>query len=623
MTSMVDIAASRAFIRKYINPFAVILTAIMLAFFWFRSLAVEPFDFDESVYRQMAEEVKRAGGWLSQPIFNGEVYHHKPPTYIALLALFSTLADGSIAQVTSFSSRTLSIFFSVASVFLIHQTWIFLSERKAKDTFESRRVNEFSVSPVYFVLMSFLPTIASSAVLLDPMLVFFTSLVVCCESIRLAKPKFGLGKKSIVLLGSVTGMTLATATKGLIGLVLPAGAAFLYALMCHFHELKQSGREFILNVLRTGIFHFFPVWLTALIFSTIFYYFLWMTGGSAFVEEFFIKHHFGRATAAMEGHSGSVFYYLPILIVGGGFSVAWLGYAILLSSLRRENSKLSALGSKLPNVELWLMSWCFFGVLFFSFLATKLPNYIWPIWPVLALWCAIAARGRSWRISEPCFKGIHFIVRWIPFLFPATLLAGGVIILMWKPIFADWILLKPREDAVVEAALEHFIPLSIGFIVAGLFLFAGALLLRWWGELSLKRRRESVLLSHGTARWIALFQVFACSVLMMLVIPAAEEVMTISVQQSTAKAKMFLGVGETLATSDLYSPNVVSSHGAPVHFGMGDDEWIFKEKRFNVILTPVWNVGLCQRHGYDIAQGSDFLRVCLRAYKRTLEGPGR
>lgn len=631
MAPNVEVVITRRFFRFFLSPLVVILSAGLLAFLWFRSLAIEPFDFDESVYRQMAEEMKRAGRWLSQPIFNGEPYNHKPPLYIGVLAGFSALADGSAQQVTSFSSRTISILFSVALAVVLHWTWRSLVGIPRADKFENRKINDFSVSPVFFLLMSFLPTFASSAVLLDPMLVFFTSLYVCSEALRIHAIKSSNPFARLYFVISVVGMAAATATKGLIGLVLPAGAALLFSISLHLRSLNSGVGKFVFEVMRTGIRDFLPAWITAALISGVFYLFLWQTGGSKFVEEFFIKHHFGRATSAMEGHSGSVLYYLPILFIGAGYTLTWLFYMCVIGSFRRdippqnESEESVVLIQRQKSKVLvmrWLVCWCVFCVGFFSFLATKLPNYIWPVWPSLALLAAVV--GCEFKVTLNGFARnvMHWVARWFVFLYPAFLLLAGFAVILFEPWFAHWFVLNPREQAVVESVMQHSLPLGIAFLIAGFLVLAGSLLLRRWGELSVKRGRASVFYTGGVARWLSLFQIAGCAVLMLVVVPVAEEVMTLSVQQSTVKARMFLGVGEKLAVADLYSPNVVSSSGEPVLLGIGSSEWIFTGARNNVILTPVWNVGLCRRHGYDIAQGSDYLRVCLRAYKRTLEGPG-
>ena len=631
MAPSLEVVSTRRFFRFFLSPLVVIVSAGLLAFLWFRSLAIEPFDFDESVYRQMAEEMKRAGSWLSQPVFNGEPYNHKPPLYIGILAGFSVLADGSAQQVTSFSSRTISILFSVALAVVLHLTWRSLVGIQRADKFEQRKINDFSLSPVFFLLMSFLPTFASSAVLLDPMLVFFTSLYVCSEALRIHSAKSSKTFSLLFFVTSVFGMAGATATKGLIGLVLPAGAALLFSISLHLRSMSSGLGKFAFDVMRTGIRDFLPAWIAAAFISGIFYFYLWQTGGAAFVEEFFIKHHFGRATSAMEGHSGSVLYYLPILFIGAGYTITWLLYMCVIGSFARkvlpqsESKESATLVQRQESQVLvvrWLLCWCSFCVGFFSFLATKLPNYIWPVWPALALLAGVVGCEFKVSLNGIARNVMHWFARWFVFLFPAFLLLVGFAVMLWEPFFARWFVLKPREEAIVSSVMQHSLPLGIGFLVAGFLVLAGSLLLRRWGELGVQRGRASVLYTGGVARWLSLFQIAGCAVLMLVVVPVAEEVMTLSVQQSTAKARMFLGVGEKLATSDLYSPNVVSSHGNPVLLGIGSSEWIFTGAEYNVILTPVWNIGLCRRHGYDIAQGSEYLRVCLRAYKRTLEGPG-
>ncbi|NBO38167.1 hypothetical protein EBU99_06260 [bacterium] len=620
--SLAELSAKRRFFRLVVSSYVPMILAALLFFFWFRSFAIEPFDFDEAIYRRMAEEMKAAGQWLSQPVFNGESYNHKPPTYIGVLAGLSYLIDGSAAQVTSFSSRFASVLCSLLTAALLHKTWKLLLGKKTHLHFEERHLVSQGVSPIIFILMSFLPTVASSAVLLDPMLVFFTSLFVCCEALRLLRnstAQFSF----YCFLGSVFGMFGATATKGLIGLVLPAGSAVLFCFLSELRNPEPMTLQSFFRMARKGSTRFLPQWMIAFFLSAGFYCLLWQTGGAGFVKEFFILHHFGRATSAMEGHSGPVFYYIPLLIIGGGFLLSWLSYLLLLPKSQsaliqsKEESKQST-----PTAQLWLFSWCAFCVLFFSLLATKLPNYIWPIWPILALLAALLSEKNSFTIAAKQSRALLFCARSFAFALPMIFFLCSIGIFLWKPFCSHFVELQPRELAIVSAVLPHETTLAVGFLLAALCLAFGAVCLLGWGERTLKKQHVNGLLLAGVARWLALSQVAACVALMVFVIPAAEEVMTSTVQQSTAKARMFLGVGDKLSTADLYSPNVVSSSGEPVVLGIGEGEWLFEQARANVILTPVWNVGVCTRHGYDVAQAVEYLRICLRTYQRTLEGPG-
>jgi hypothetical protein len=83
---------------------------------------------------------------------------------------------------------------------------------------------------------------------------------------------------------------------------------------------------------------------------------------------------------------------------------------------------------------------------------------------------------------------------------------------------------------------------------------------------------------------------------------------------------MVLGVGDRLSTADLYSPPVVSASNEPVVLGIGDAEWLFADPKTTVVLTPIWNLSVCEKSGFDVALAVEYLRICLRSYRQTLEG---
>ncbi|NBW82723.1 hypothetical protein EBR21_13310, partial [bacterium] len=282
MTEMTnpDVAGGRRSLKALLSPMVIIFIGGLVVLFCLRSFAIEPFDFDESIYRRMAEEMKASGHWLSQPVFNGEAYNHKPPTYIGALALLSWLIDGSEPQVTAFSSRFASLIFSFLTLFLLHSTWKKLTKRGSETRFEERHEHRSGISPVYFHLMCFLPTIAATAVLLDPLLVLFTSLFVCSEALRVHSRESGQSSAKILWFLSCLGMTGATATKGLLGLVLPAGSAFLYCFWQNSEMYEQDRTKYLWQSLRLGLMHFLPQALVAAIASAGFYGFLWSTGGA-------------------------------------------------------------------------------------------------------------------------------------------------------------------------------------------------------------------------------------------------------------------------------------------------------------------------------------------------------
>jgi 4-amino-4-deoxy-L-arabinose transferase-like glycosyltransferase len=101
---------------------------------------------------------------------------------------------------------------------------------------------------------------------------------------------------------------------------------------------------------------------------------LWRHGWS-FVEEFFIRHHFQRYTSNEFGHPQPVYFFIIVAVVG---LAPWTFFLIPASSRLR---------SVLRNDSLVTLAWVWAAIplLFFSFSESKLPGYILPIFPALAI----------------------------------------------------------------------------------------------------------------------------------------------------------------------------------------------------------------------------------------------
>lgn len=87
--------------------------------------------------------------------------------------------------------------------------------------------------------------------------------------------------------------------------------------------------------------------------------------GWAFIDGFFGRHNIGRFTGPMEGHSGGYLYYLPVALLA---LVPYTAVFIkMLGRLRRWGG---------GGLELYLLLWFGFVLVFFSFSSTKLPHYL-------------------------------------------------------------------------------------------------------------------------------------------------------------------------------------------------------------------------------------------------------
>lgn len=101
----------------------------------------------------------------------------------------------------------------------------------------------------------------------------------------------------------------------------------------------------------------------------------------AWLAGFFGEHNLQRATEAMEGHSGSIFYY-PIAVLCGFFP--WSIFAIptvllLWNRLTAEKAPAER------DADLFLACWVGVWIGIFSLASTKLPSYITPCYPAIAL----------------------------------------------------------------------------------------------------------------------------------------------------------------------------------------------------------------------------------------------
>ncbi|HEX8185250.1 MAG TPA: glycosyltransferase family 39 protein, partial [Blastocatellia bacterium] len=101
--------------------------------------------------------------------------------------------------------------------------------------------------------------------------------------------------------------------------------------------------------------------------------------GSAFVEEFFFRHHFQRYVANTFGHPQPFYFFFVVAVVG---IAPWTFFLIpAVARLRR----LAPRDAKEDSLLAFAWVWVALLLIFFSFSESKLPGYILPIFPALAI----------------------------------------------------------------------------------------------------------------------------------------------------------------------------------------------------------------------------------------------
>ena len=166
-------------------------------------------------------------------------------------------------------------------------------------------------------------------------------------------------------------MAIGVLTKGLIGIVLPGLVLVAYTL------IGRDWRVWRRLHLGTG----------SLIFLAIVapWFVLVSRRNPEFLSFFFVHEHFERFTSSVHHRSAPWWYFVPQVIVG---FLPWLGLALPMSRVVCEGG--SGPGFR-PSLFLGL--WAVVIFVFFSMSGSKLPGYIVPVFPALAMLGAVALDG--------------------------------------------------------------------------------------------------------------------------------------------------------------------------------------------------------------------------------------
>jgi len=134
--------------------------------------------------------------------------------------------------------------------------------------------------------------------------------------------------------------------------------------------------------------------------------------GSAFLEEFFWKHHFERFATGALMHVRPFWFYAPVLLAG---LFPWTPTLALL--FRRDLYRDRRIA--------FLAAWAAFGFVFFSASENKLPGYLLPLLPAIAALCGIrlAKAGRVEWLLAACAL-LLFVIPVIQPALPQALISG-------------------------------------------------------------------------------------------------------------------------------------------------------------------------------------------------------
>jgi 4-amino-4-deoxy-L-arabinose transferase-like glycosyltransferase len=323
-------------------------------------------DVDEGVNAEASREMLEAGNWLV-PTFNFELRTAKP-----IMINWVQMASYSLFGVNEFAARFPSVLAAFLTILLTYELG-----RKMFDPITGLFAGLVLVSAIYFCLMAHAATP-------DSTLLFFTILTLYLFWIGSANNQ----RWWFIPAGMASG--LAVLTKGPIGLALP-GLVVLVYLSWNRQLVRLWDRRLI-----QGILAFCAVTLPWYILVTV------ETRG-AWPGAFFGRENLQRFSSPMENHSGPIFYhFVGLLVFFAPWSIflgvsLWYGWKESRPSTLELNAD-TFQATPTRNANRFLLCWFLTYLTFFSIAATKLPNYVLPLYPAIAL---LTARFLNrWRIGE-------------------------------------------------------------------------------------------------------------------------------------------------------------------------------------------------------------------------------
>jgi 4-amino-4-deoxy-L-arabinose transferase-like glycosyltransferase len=184
-----------------------------------------------------------------------------------------------------------------------------------------------------------------------------------------AQPTPARVRAYLALFGAFLG--LAVLAKGPAAILLAGGAIALWALAT--------------NQWRASFRFAHPLAITAFCIVALPWYVLCALRNPDFLRIFIFQHNFQRYLTPVFQHVQPFWFFGPITVA------ALLPWPILLIPAAQEGLRLLGKKSWAASPGFFFACWAFFPVFFFSFSQSKLPSYILPAVPPLALLCAVGA----------------------------------------------------------------------------------------------------------------------------------------------------------------------------------------------------------------------------------------
>src|SRR6476661_7538984 len=414
------------------------LLAALLMFVGLGSMGLT--DRDEGRNAEAGREMLETGDWIS-PTFNYEPRFAKPVLVYWLMSLSFRWFG-----IDEFSARLPSAVFGLGLILL---QYLFLSR------FFGRAVGLFGA---LILLLNIQMIGLGRMVLTDSVLIFFTTLSLFSFWLGF----HGRSNERWWRWMFYLGMAMATLAKGPVGVLVP-----LVTVALHLTATHQWRRFWEEASPLTGSVLFAAVALP-------WYAVMWSIHGAQYAASA-QANTVGRFLNPMEGHSFTILFYVPVLLLGffpwsGWLPFAWFdAYRSWREARRRTTNEPST--PERPSMELeWFAAAWVLGVLvFFTLSSTRLAHYIGPLFPAAAL---LTATYWHRSLFDPDIKGRRASIH--------TMMAIGYVLAIG---FASlpWLYPSFARELTKEFPLATTIGLGSGPYLAATTLLIGMALAGYYG----------------------------------------------------------------------------------------------------------------------------------------------
>lgn len=337
------------FFMKYKKELFVLIVLPFLLLFY--KLGVFPFFIvDEARNAEAAREMLERGD-LIIPTYNYELRTDKPPLHYWFFIVFY-----KIFGVSEFSARFISPILGMGVVYI---TYLFTVRFIDKQT--ALRTAIILATSVYFVLLF-------RMAVPDPFLVFFSTAALLSFFVY-----FTSGTPKYIYLFYAC-MGLAVLSKGPIGFIMPLGIAVVFTFLHNLiiQQNKFAGSVKALRVFFSGS-HIAGYAMAAAISIPWFVAVSIKTGGN-FLSGFLFNHNIKRFFSHVAGPDSPFFMTFIFLVIG---FFPWSFYLIQLIKCSLKDKK--------DTLTLFLITWFLCHGIFYTVSATRLPHYLVPAYPALAI----------------------------------------------------------------------------------------------------------------------------------------------------------------------------------------------------------------------------------------------